>query len=365
MELERRILYGLSCQWETFLWDLDMPIKKAMQKPLFSIRDMNGKLGCWLGDEREIRLSRNLVMNHPWDSVCEVLRHEMAHQMADQIFRARHEKPHGPAFQRCCRLLRAEPRASETYPTLRERLAGNSADPRDKIMSRVKKLLALAESSNTHEAEAAMMKAHELISKYNIDLIRANERREFMSIFLGKPALRHWREDYHLASLIQDFYFVQGIWVPAYVLDKEKMGRVLELSGTVRNLKIAEYVFEFVRRYIDSRWLEYKRGKKLNRYRKTDFAVGVIQGFRDKLETQRYESASGETLVTDLVSARDPLLREYLKYKHPRTSSIRRKMSKQDEEVRLDGVGIGRELVISEGITENRKGRVLKIGGPA
>ncbi len=115
-------------------------------------------------------------------------------------------------------------------------------------MTRIKKLLALAESSNAHEAEAAMMKAHELIAKYNIDLINTNERREFMSIFLGKPALRHWREDYHLAGLIQDFYFVQGIWVPAYVVDKEKMGRVLELSGTARNLKIAEYVLEFVRR---------------------------------------------------------------------------------------------------------------------
>ncbi|MCP4692325.1 MAG: DUF2786 domain-containing protein, partial [Desulfobacterales bacterium] len=358
------ILYGLSCQWETFLWDVEHVYKMAMRKPLFSLGDMNGKLGCWRGDEREIRLSRNFVMNHPWDSVCEVLRHEMAHQMADQVFMAGHEKPHGSTFQQACRLLRAEPRASDSYPTLRERLAGKATDQRDKIMARVKKLLALAESSNTHEAESAMMKAHELIAKYNIDLINANERREFMSIFLGKPALRRWREDYHLASLIQDFYFVQGIWVPAYVLDKEKMGRVLELSGTARNLKIAEYVFEFVRRYIDARWLEYKRGKKLNRYRKTDFAVGVIHGFRDKLESQRYETFSDKSGVTDLVAAKDPLLQRYLKQKHPRTSSIRRTVSSQDERIRRDGVGIGRELVISEGITENRKGRVLKIGAP-
>ena len=113
-------------------------------------------------------------------------------------------------------------------------------------MLRIKKLMALAQSQNQHEAEAAMAKAHQLIGKYNVDLLTHEENRDFVSVFVGKPALRHFREEYALARLLTDFYFVFGIWMPAYVVDKGKMGSVLEISGTVQNTKIAHYVYDFV-----------------------------------------------------------------------------------------------------------------------
>jgi hypothetical protein len=91
-----------------------------------------------------------------------------------------------------------------------------------------------------------MTKAHELIARHNIELNRHEDRRQFISIFIGSPALRHPREDYHLANLLQDYYFISGIWVSAYVIKKAKMGRVLEISGTMQNLKIAEYVHDFI-----------------------------------------------------------------------------------------------------------------------
>ena len=67
-----------------------------------------------------------------------------------------------------------------------------------------------------------MLKAHELIAKYNVDLLDAEDRRDVIGIFIGKPALRHPKEDYFLANLLQNFYFVRGLWVSAYVLDREK-----------------------------------------------------------------------------------------------------------------------------------------------
>ena len=145
--------------------------------------------------------------------------------------------------------------------------------------------MALAESPNQHEAEAAMAKAHDLIAKYNLDLLSRTENRDFISLFVGRPALRHFAEDYSLAHLLQDFYFVQGIWVSSYVPEKRRMGRVLEISGTIPNVKMAGYVHDFVQRFIHSQWTEYNQDKGLNRYRLTDFAVGIIEGFRSKLES--------------------------------------------------------------------------------
>ena len=359
---ENSLLHGLACEWEKSLWVLNPAHRKMMRAPLFCLRDMEDRWGSWSGKKREISLSRKLVLNHPWDAVCEVLLHEIAHQFTEEVFAVNHEPPHGPQFHKACHLLRANPKASGNYKPLDERIAQGSAGAEDRIMVRVKKLMALAASPNQHEAEAAMGKAHELIARYNLDLLTQEERRNFTSIFVGRPALRHPPEDYALAHLLQDYYFVQGIWVSAYVPEREKMGRVLEISGTTQNLKMASYVHDFVRRFIQSQWDAYNEKRRLNRYRRTDFALGIVEGFRSKLETQEKEKEKTPALLA-LIKMRDPFLKKYLAYKYPHTVQIQRGVSRQDPNVIQDGKRIGRKLVIAKGITEQGGSRGLLIGG--
>jgi hypothetical protein len=347
---ERSLLHGLACEWEKSLWVLSPSYRKMMRPPLFSLRDMEDRWGSWSGKKREISLTRNLVLSHPWDAVCEVLRHEMAHQFAEEVFAAHHEPPHGPQFQKACYLLRANPRASGNYKPLDERIRRESSSLEDKIMIRVKKLMALAGSPNQHEAEAAMGKAHELIGKYNLDLLARDENRNFASVFVGRPALRHTPEDYALAHLMQDYYFVRGIWVSAYVLEKGKMGRALEISGAIQNIKMASYVHDFVRRFIHAQWAAYNKDKGLNRYRQTDFAVGIIEGFRSQLEVP-------PSLA--LMKMEDPLLRKYLAYKYPRTVRVNRGAARPNKNVLQDGKRIGRRLIIAKGIGDHGGSRGL------
>ncbi len=350
-ELERRILHGLSCEWEESCWILDASKREKFRRPLFSLRDMNGKWGYWSREHNEICLNRDLVLNHSWDAVREILLHEMAHQFAEQVLDVRNEPPHGPAFKRACYFLRADPKASGDYRPLDEMILHDSTGPEDKIMGQIKKLMALAQSKNQHEAEAAMAKAHEFIEKYNVDLLARNKDRHFVSIFAGSPALRHFREDYHLSALLQDFYFVYGIWIPAYVVEKGKMGRVLEISGTLKNVRIASYVHDFVRRFIDSQWHAYNKDKGLNRFRKTDFAVGIIEGFRSKLRLQSEERKETRGKLA-LIKIQDPLLQKHMDYRYPRTTSIRGKALRNDQQVWKDGITAGKELVIFKGITK-------------
>jgi hypothetical protein len=58
----------------------------------------------------------------------------------------------------------------------------------------------------------------------------------------------------------------------------------------------------------------------------------------------------------------DPLLKEYLAYKYPHTTSIRRGFARQDKDVLQDGKRIGEELVIAKGITQHGGSRGLRIG---
>ena len=359
-ELERRILHGLACEWERAIGILNPSHREKMRPPLFALRDLNGRWGTWSGERREISLGRQLVLNYSWASVREVLLHEMAHQMAEEVLGGREETSHGPVFQQACHLLRANPKASDRYSPLDDHISHEPHDGQDRILVRVKKLLALAESPNRHEAEAAMAKAHELISRHNLDLLRTDKKKEFISLLVGKPALRHFVEDYALANLLQDFYFVRGIWVPCYVPEKEKMGRALEINGTISNVRIAGYVHDYVRRFIEMKWKGYNPAGALNRYRLSDFAQGIVEGFRSKLESKEEDwKKNGETFA--LIRKEDPLLKRYLAYRYPHTAAIKTGRGIQDPRVRRDGKRIGKDLVISKGVTEGagNRGRLL------
>jgi len=355
-ELERRILHGLICEWESALWSLKPANRQLVHRPLFAIKDLTTQWGNWSAQKREISLSRQLVHNYPWDSIRDVLLHEMAHQIAQQIFDASAQTSHGQAFKQACQMLRIDHRASADYKPLQDRLLQDASSQNDKRMLRIKKLLALAESKNIFEAEAAMAKAHELIAKYNIELNRHNDERQFISVFVGSPGLRHHREAYHLANLLLDFYLIRGIWVAAYVIAKGKMGRVLEISGTAQNVKIAEYVHDFIRQFIEAQWLQYNRPKKLNRHRKTDFSVGIIEGFRDKLQSRIVVKTENKDIFA-VIKKGDPLLERYFKFKYPHTASVKTSTSHQDAGVLRDGKKIGQKLVIAKGVCERNIGK--------
>jgi hypothetical protein len=130
------------------------------------------------------------------------------------------------------------------------------------------------------------------------------------------------------------------------------MGSVLEISGTIQNVRIASYVHDFVKRFIDSQWQRYNKKRGLNRYRKTDFAVGILKGFRSKLKLQNKERKRNKGKF-GLIKIEDPLLH---------TASVRGKVLRGHKDVLRDGIGIGKKLVISKGISEKGTKRRLLIG---
>jgi hypothetical protein len=353
--LERRILHGLALEWDIALWYLDAAVRQRAQKPTFSLRNMGHRLGTWSLNRKEISLDRQFVMTHPWAAVREVLHHEMAHQIADEVLGGQDETAHGPLFRQACRYLRIDSAATANYAGLTDSPPATPDYCEDRVLSRIRKLLSLAKSQNAHEADAAMLKAHELIAKYHVDLLRLEIKRSYVSRLVSTPELRHTREKYQLASLLQTFYFVQGIWVPAYVIEKGKMGRALEISGTARDVDLAAYVYDFVLGFIESQWRIYSRGGSHRRRRKIDFAVGVVAGFHEKLNSQKKHLIQTESTYA-LMEREDPCLKNFMAYKHPRTARVHHKPMLPDRGVLTDGIEIGRKLVVFRGIAEKKHG---------
>lgn len=360
LDLERRILHGLRLEWESVMGFVTHPSRPVMAPPLFSLKDGKKNLAQWNPSSREISFSRAFVFNHSWDAVKEVLVHEMAHQYASDVLHATGETPHGPSFNKACRVLKANPKASGSYAPLTDRLVSEGLSENDRILIKVKKLLALGHSLNRNEAESAVAKAHTLIEKYNLDMLEKDEERHFISVFVGNPALTHGRYDYLLSHLLVKHYFVYGIWVPAYVMSRGKMGRVFEITGTVENVKIASYVHGFIMNHARLAWEDFTKGLKMSRSRRSDFHAGLVLGFQDRLENEQAARLSTPThnpRSRSLV-ALDPQLTEYTDFRYPRVRHHKRPPRAVDETVLNAGKDIGKKLVLaravetaSEGIT--------------
>jgi hypothetical protein len=63
-----------------------------------------------------------------------------------------------------------------------------------------------------------------------------------------------------------------------------------------------------------------------------------------------------------LIKIEDPLLQEHVHYRYPYTASIRGKMYRGHKDVVRDGISIGKDLVISKGITEKGRSGKLLVG---
>jgi hypothetical protein len=345
-ELERRILHGLALEWRLANDQLGWTGRHDLRPPLLRFADVRRRLGQWDPRRREICFSR-LLCDQPWEALRAVLRHEMAHQLVAEGFRcAAHARPHGASFQEACRLLHADPRPAVRIDQLPPRA---NSDPQAGAAQRIGKLLALAGSANPHEAHAALLKAHELMARHRIDALGQEPAERFASRFAGRPALRHTQDAYALANLLTEFYFVAGLWIPAFVLERGRMGRVLELSGTPADLANALYVHDFVARFIARRWDGLADRQGCGRNGRLGFALGVIAGLREKLAAAPRPEHGGEA-ARDLVVAADHRLTAYLRVRYPRTTRIRSAGCALDRALMARGARLGRGLEIRPGI---------------
>jgi hypothetical protein len=278
-----------------------------LRRPVFGLAE-GSRLGAWIGERRTLELSRALVLEQPWGVVREVCKHEMVHQFVDEVLQIHDQSAHGPAFEGLCLQHGIDPAASG--------LPAAGPDGGSVALRRIARLLALAQSPNVHEAEAAMQQARRLMLKHNIDAATAAAREGFSFRHLGIPRRRIDAHEQVLAGILAEHFFVEVIWVPSYLPREGRSGRVLELCGTTSNLDVAAYVHGFVLETGERLWREHRRRQRIpgDRERRR-FLLGVMIGFEEKLA-----AGAAESQREGLIWRGDPALETYLQRRYPRRS---------------------------------------------
>ena len=327
-ELEAALIRELRGRYE---WDNRERFGNRLLTPVILLSDSATYLGRWHSQTRLLELSRALVLERSWLEVLSVLEHEMAHQFVDEVLQVRGESAHGETFRRVCAERGIDARAAGA-PTVDP--AAPSIDPSaDRILERIRKLLALAGSPNQHEAEIAMRKAHELMLRHNVEATATRAERNYEVRHLGDPHKRGTRVDSDVAGLLSEFFFVKVIRVPVYLPRDGKSGKVYEIAGTHANVEMASHVYAFLLATAERLWNENRHDTRVRNGRdRLAYQSGVVGGFREKLLSERVGLNQ-----TGLVWVGDGELDRFYHARHPRITTHR-------HSVRINGAhAAGRE----------------------
>ena len=304
--LHRAWLRQLRFEWEGVNRD---HLGRRLRPPILRIEDAGTRRGSWQADHRTLAISEAHILDDPWHEVGETLKHEMAHQVVDELYGGEDERPHGPLFARAAEALCLH------TPTAEGAEAG-------RVLERVRKLLALAGSANVHEAEAAMAKANTLLLRYNLELAGEGAGDGPGGVgyrFVGASAAAVALHKKMVAVILEEFFFVECIWTTTYDPRRDRAERILEVCGTPANLDFAEHVHDFLHAELQRLWQRQRReGSVSGRRAKRQFLYGVLSGFGDKLRAERAQNAE-----RGLVWVGDPRLRRFYRRRHPHVGSMR------------------------------------------
>lgn len=320
--------------------------------PVLELSRRATELGRWQAGTRTLSLSWSLVSDEAWGTVVAVLEHEMAHQYVDEVLRVHDEPPHGPAFRRVCASRGIDPSAAGLPE------ANDVAE--DRIVRRIRKLLALAESPEEAEAKSAAAAAFRLMLKHNVSGVEAGVRLRYAVRHVGGVSQRRPKHEQLLAGLLAARFFVDVTLVPALALSSGGRGRAIEVIGSRENVELAAWVWEFLLGTGERLWERHARATGARgRAARHRFLEGVVIGFRDRLDGE----ASAAEREEGLVWVGDPGLEDFVAARHPHRRRGRR-LSLRADGTMLAGREAGKGIVLRRPMQEHGGPSGLSLPGP-
>ncbi len=382
----------LSKEYDGIAWEYRL----KLIRPPIEILAVESYWGQWDPFNRLIKISAKLIENNSWDVVKKILKHEMAHQIVSDLFRAEQEG-HGPLFRKACELIGLESDFQGSQTDLPHKIrnwkddlanfgdqnpiVGRKSEPQTeetKILNRVQKLMALAQSSNENEALASMEKVQELFEKYNLKRIinrrtfsgasskeELNEENVYTIIELKSKKLEAYQS--HIGAILQEFYFVKIVYASLYYPIQNETYKTLEILGAKENVQMAEYVYFFLKEQIYALWKDYSKRLDYGAKFKRSYLVGLLQGFQSRLRAMKEHrerthlketsfSSSEKSNRSLMILENDKELSKFVSSRFPRLRSTSTSRSGIYGSVYESGKSDGKQIVIHKGVNSGSNG---------
>lgn len=335
-----------------------------LRPPLIVFTENKSLWGRWNPQYRTIEIQKQLVLDHSWDTVLYVLKHEMAHQIVTEVFKLA-DSDHSQSFQRACDLLAVPSdfrRGSGTISETSEwKNKSTKAEALGSVIEKIQKLFALA-SSTTSEAESAsaIARARELTRKYDLhEATMGEEPSEFRYAVVNTGKQRLSPIYSHLAGLLIEHYQVDVIFTSTFNAAKLKPSQCLEIYGRETHVLVAEYVLDFLMRTLEDLWSAHAQDKNVAPIYKKSYQMGILAGFQDRLKRESeilspIEEPSQRASALMVVEEKQRL--QFLQQRYPRLRSRSGSKSWVDNESYARGVADGKDVQIRKGLNNKTRG---------
>jgi hypothetical protein len=185
---------------------------------------------------------------------------------------------------------------------------------RDKIVDRVRKLLALSKSDNPHEAENAAARAQEYIERYRLEAGELEESETKFGVysdplFVGKR-IADWRVA--LATAIAE---PNGCEVLIWDQDPDENGDYatdLLVAGPKRDCEAVHYLYGYLTKEVER--VTRREGVGRDRVWRDSFRSGLITRIRDRLMDAVERARETAQTTTALVLARKEQIEDVRKW---------------------------------------------------
>lgn len=355
----------LYSEYENILYQFNL----RLAKPVIRIEPLSRDWGSWAPETRTITLALRLIEEHRWDVVLEVLKHEMAHQISDERLNGKYHAPHGELFKRACRMLGVADWAAGAAGALPREIPDwrrQTPEPEEeRLLKRAEKLLALAESSNEHEAALAIERVRALYAKYNLGRLAAGSRATYVHCIISRRRRRIESEESAIFGILTAHFMVRAIFTTVYDAMDLCEYRAVELLGTRENVLMAEYVYHFLLHQLDVLWERYRGRSGVAPGSRRSYMLGVLEGFRAKLDQQATVS-SVEGLAPHhnpqaLLRLADRQLDGFVQRRHPKLATRRWGSGYGDADSFGAGVADGGSIHLHRGIDRHGGNRGLRL----
>ncbi len=219
------------------------------------------------------------------------------------------------------------------------------SDENNKILEKIKKCMALAGSSNEHEAASALRQAQALMKKHGIsnDQVRLSNV-ETATTDAGKSKTPP-RYNNMLVHLIASAFSVRPIYHGGFESTR------IEFIGFDSQPEVAAYCYEVLYRQLTKDRAAYQktlsRYKRANKIRKADlFAEAWVNSAHSKISKLAMSEEQSE-MVNEFIGKRGDELKEVQGRKH--------KMKREDCDAVFEGRAAGKNANLFHGAGQDRR----------
>lgn len=225
------------------------------------------------------------LMNASREELQNVIRHELAHYILF-INRGIAFHPHSDEFKCFCKRMGWAEEVQKATMSVSGK-GPNAQEEESSILRKVKKLLALATSSNIHEAEQAMIKSQQLLLKHHMETPSVEGDDDEKVVLKRIMKQKKMDAKTHAIGNILMTFFV------SIVYSRGNGFTYLEILGDTVNVSIAEYVASVLDHQLDLLWDQAQKSSSMQgKVAKNSFFFGVARGYCDKVQALKQTSAA-------------------------------------------------------------------------